>query len=178
MTRRIRFTLHVLVLSLALAFLPRALAGGSIGPMVDAHARLALGSHVRPKRAAASRSRPATTRVVRFAHRLLGVPYRYGGSSPSTGFDCSGFVSFVYRHVGIRLPHSSFEQFRFGRRVARRALRPGDLVFFDGTGHVGIYVGHDRFIHAPHSGSSVSIASMRSSWYRAKYEGARRLAGR
>ncbi len=113
-------------------------------------------------------------RVVRYAKHLLGVPYRYGGASPSSGFDCSGFVRYVYAHFGISLPHSSFADLLRGRRVGRRQIRPGDLVFFDGAGHVGIYVGHDRFIHAPHTGTVVRIETM-SGWYGARYTGARRL---
>jgi len=112
--------------------------------------------------------------VVRYARRLLGVRYTYGGSSPSSGFDCSGFTRFVYAHFGIDLPHYSGAQFGEGRRVARGALRPGDLVFFDGLGHVGIYIGAGRFIHAPHTGTRVSIAPL-SGWYSARYDGARRL---
>jgi cell wall-associated NlpC family hydrolase len=113
-------------------------------------------------------------RAVKFARRLLGVPYRYGGTSPRSGFDCSGFVRFVYEHFGRTLPHSSYAQFGFGRRVSRGALRPGDLVFFDGVGHVGMYIGGGRFIHAPHTGTRVSIAPL-AGWYSARYDGARRL---
>ena len=114
-------------------------------------------------------------RVVKFARHLLGVPYVYGGSSPRSGFDCSGFVRYVYSHFGRVLPHSSYAQFNIGRRVARGALRPGDLLFFDGVGHVGMYIGGGRFIHAPHSGTRVSISPL-SGWYSARYDGARRLA--
>ena len=112
---------------------------------------------------------------MRFARRLLGVPYRYGGDSPSGGFDCSGFVRYVYAHLGLRLPHSSYADFGLGRRVERAALRPGDLVFFDGVGHVGMYVGGGRFIHAPHTGTHVQVTSLSDPWYRATYDGARRL---
>jgi cell wall-associated NlpC family hydrolase len=129
---------------------------------------------------AAVKSRTASTvlgdRAVKFARHLLGVPYRYGGSSPRSGFDCSGFVRFVYDHFGRALPHSSYAQFGVGRRVVRGALRPGDLVFFDRVGHVGIYIGGGRFIHAPHSGLTVKIDSLGESWYSARYDGARRLA--
>jgi cell wall-associated NlpC family hydrolase len=113
-------------------------------------------------------------KVVKYARKLLGVPYVYGGSSPSSGFDCSGFTSFVYAHFGITLPHYSGAQFARGKRVSRQGLRPGDLLFFDGLGHVGMYVGSGRFIHAPHSGTTVSIDKL-TGWYSGRYDGARRL---
>ena len=115
-------------------------------------------------------------RITRFARHLLGIPYRYGGSTPSTGFDCSGFVRFVYSHFGVSLPHSSYADFDLGKSVSRNSLRPGDLVFFDGVGHVGLYIGNGRFIHAPHTGLRVMVSSLNESWYAAQYDGARRLA--
>ena len=113
-------------------------------------------------------------RVVGYAKHLLGVPYRYGGSSPRSGFDCSGFVRYVYSHFGVSLPHSSFGDLVLGRRVGRMHLHAGDLVFFDGAGHVGIYVGNGRFIHAPHTGTVVRISTM-AGWYSQRYVGARRI---
>ena len=114
------------------------------------------------------------TRVVDYARRFRGVRYVYGGSSPRTGFDCSGFVRYVYAHFGLTLAHSSYAQFDRGRRVSRGSLRPGDLVFFDGLGHVGIYIGNGRFIHAPHSGTRVRIETL-AGWYGSRFVGARRL---
>ena len=102
------------------------------------------------------------------------MPYVWGGTSPSSGFDCSGFTRYVFAHFGVSLPHYTFAQFARGRSVARRALRPGDLVFFDGIGHVGLYIGADRFIHAPHSGTSVSVDSLSGSYSRS-FDGARRV---
>lgn len=120
---------------------------------------------------------PFGDKVVKYAKHLLGVPYVYGGSSPASGFDCSGFVRYVYGHFGVRLAHSSFALFGTGSRVGRGGLKPGDLVFFHGLGHVGIYIGHGRFIHAPHSGTRVRIDSL-GGWYSSGYDGARRLSGR
>jgi cell wall-associated NlpC family hydrolase len=114
------------------------------------------------------------TRVVDYARKFRGVRYEYGGSTPRTGFDCSGFVRYVYAHFGFSLAHSSYAQFDRGRRVSRASLRPGDLVFFDGLGHVGIYIGNGRFIHAPHSGTRVRIETL-SGWYSSRFVGARRL---
>jgi cell wall-associated NlpC family hydrolase len=114
-------------------------------------------------------------RAVRFARGFLGIPYRWGGDSPSTGFDCSGFVRFVYAHFGISLPHSSYEDYNLGIRVPRGSLRPGDLVFFNGEGHVGMYVGRGSFIQAPHTGTTVQVTRLDEPWYAAAYDGARRL---
>jgi cell wall-associated NlpC family hydrolase len=138
--------------------------------------------HARPIRKTAAVAHramhiPLGDKVVRYARHLLGVRYTYGGSSPATGFDCSGFVRYVYGHFGVRLAHSSFAQFTSGFRVNRRALEPGDLVFFDGLGHVGIYIGAGQFIHAPHTGDVVKISSLSESWYAATYDGARRITG-
>ncbi len=124
--------------------------------------------------AAAARS-ALGERAVSFARRLVGARYSWGGDSPRTGFDCSGLVRFVYGHFGLKLPHSSYADFGLGVRVPRKSLRPGDLVFFDGVGHVGLYVGGGRFIHAPHSGTDVQITSLSEPWYRQSYDGARRL---
>jgi len=113
-------------------------------------------------------------RVADYAKRFRGVRYVYGGSSPRSGFDCSGFVRYVYAHFGLSLAHSSYAQFDRGRSVSRRSLRPGDLVFFDGLGHVGIYIGNGRFIHAPHTGTRVRIETL-AGWYGSRFSGARRL---
>lgn len=132
----------------------------------------ALGAHTRASRVAVLAHEQA--RVVRFARRLMGVRYTYGGTSPRTGFDCSGFTRFVYAHFGVSLPHYSAAQFDLGRRISRAGLRPGDLVFFDDLGHVGLYIGGGRFIHAPHTGTRVEIDSL-GGWYASRYDGARRL---
>src|ERR671911_2093402 len=111
--------------------------------------------------------------VVGIAMRYLGVPYRWGGASPS-GFDCSGFTMYVYAQVGVSLPHYTGSQWAMGTPVSRDQLQAGDLVFFNGLGHMGIYVGGNNFIHAPHTGDVVKISSM-TGWYSSTYVGARRL---
>jgi peptidoglycan DL-endopeptidase CwlO len=111
--------------------------------------------------------------VVGIAMQYLGTPYVYGGASPS-GFDCSGFVMYVYGQVGVSLPHNAAAQYGYGTPVSRSQLQPGDLVFFDGLGHNGIYTGGNSFIHSPHTGDVVKISSM-SGWYSSTYVGARRL---
>jgi peptidoglycan DL-endopeptidase CwlO len=111
--------------------------------------------------------------VVGIAMGYLGTPYVYGGASPS-GFDCSGFIMYVYAQVGVSLPHNAAAQYGYGSPVSQSQLQPGDLVFFDGLGHAGIYVGGGSFIHSPHTGDVVKISSM-SGWYASTYVGARRL---
>ncbi|MDQ2983838.1 MAG: NlpC/P60 family protein [Actinomycetota bacterium] len=111
--------------------------------------------------------------VVGIAMQYLGVPYVWGGATPS-GFDCSGFTMYVYAQVGVSLPHSTYAQYAMGTPVSRDQLAPGDLVFFNGLGHMGIYIGGGSMIHAPHSGDVVKISSM-SGWYASTYVGARRL---
>jgi len=117
---------------------------------------------------------PLGKKVAKYAKHLLGVRYVYGGSSPASGFDCSGLVRYVYGHFGVSLAHSSFAQFGSGFRVNRGKLEPGDLVFFHSLGHVGIYIGHGKFIHAPHSGARVRIEPL-AGWYSSRLDGARRL---
>jgi peptidoglycan DL-endopeptidase CwlO len=111
-------------------------------------------------------------RAVQIANHLTGVPYRWGGASPRGGFDCSGLVQYVYAKVGINLPHYAAGQYGRGRRVSRGSLRAGDLVFFSGLGHVGIYAGGGKFIHAPRSGTTVRWSRLSS---HGSYYGATRL---
>jgi cell wall-associated NlpC family hydrolase len=118
---------------------------------------------------------PSYGNVVAIALQYLGIPYVWGGSSPSTGFDCSGFVAYVYAQVGVYLPHHAASQYNSGTPVSREQLAPGDLVFFDGLGHVGIYIGAGQFVHAPHSGDVVKISSLYEDWYSSTWVGGRRI---
>jgi peptidoglycan DL-endopeptidase CwlO len=111
--------------------------------------------------------------VVGLAMQYLGIPYVYGGSTPA-GFDCSGFVMYVYAQVGVSLPHNAAAQYGYGTPVDISQLQPGDLVFFNGLGHNGIYIGGGQFIHSPHTGDVVKISSL-SGWYSSTWVGARRL---
>lgn len=114
-------------------------------------------------------------RVARIALRAVGVPYSWGGASMS-GFDCSGLVYWAYSHVGIEVPHSSYALHDIGRRVARNRMRPGDVLFFSGLGHVGLYLGRGRMVHAPQSGRVVEIVTLRRSHYGQRLVDARRIA--
>ena len=134
-------------------------------PVVGVAASTPEGSTVAP---------PATHGgVVGIAMRYLGVPYVWGGASPR-GFDCSGLVMYAFAQIGVSLPHSSYAQYGMGTPVSMSQLQPGDLVFFAGASHVGIYIGGGQFIHAPHTGDVVKISSL-SGWYSATFAGGRRI---
>lgn len=113
--------------------------------------------------------------VVAIAMRYLGVPYKWGGASPSTGFDCSGFTMYVFAQIGVSLPHFAAAQFGMGVPVSRSQLQPGDLVFFRGLGHMGMYIGGGNFIHSPRTGDVVKISSLSEPYRVANWVGARRV---
>ena len=111
---------------------------------------------------------------------LLGIPYRRGGSSPESGFDCSGFVGHVFREgLGLILPRSSKEMSKSGEAISKDQLRPGDLVFFNtmrrAFSHVGIYLGDNQFVHAPRSGGRVRVEDLRDGYWNKRFNGARRV---
>jgi murein DD-endopeptidase len=147
-----RFAMHATtrICSIALVLLIAGLLGGcGSAPVREAPARQI--------------STGAAYRAVQIARHQLGAPYRYGGDTPR-GFDCSGLVYYAYHRAGIDVPRTTRQQLRYARPVAMSRLEPGDLLFFRVSrrkpSHVGIYVGHDRFIHAPSSGKRVSYASL------------------
>jgi len=119
---------------------------------------------------------PGTKRdaIVKTAEKYIGVRYKFGGMDPS-GFDCSGYSSYVYQLNGITLAHSAQQQYANGKRIGIKNAKPGDLVFFRITGwkisHVGIYLGDYLFIHAPSRGKSVSVEDMRKDYWNKRYAG-------
>ena len=128
-----------------------------------------------------SSSKVTGDQIVAKAKQYLGVPYKYGGTSPS-GFDCSGFVYYVYRNLGINISRTQTVMYSQGKPVSKSDLQPGDLVFFQNTykaglSHVGIYVGNGQFIHSPQSGKVVSYANLNSDYYTNHYYGAARYTG-
>ena len=129
----------------------------------------------------ASRSSDSADELIGSAMGLLGVAYRYGGTSASTGFDCSGFMQHIFRRsMGLNLPRTSAEQAKMGVGVSRGELQPGDMVFFRTMGrgrisHVGLYIGNDRFIHAPRTGKRIEITSLSNKYWNTKYAFARRV---
>lgn len=104
--------------------------------------------------------------IVQVAHQYLGIPYVYGGDSPSSGLDCSGFLQNVYKQMGINLPRTTYQQFRQGKAVGLRNLRPGDAVFTvptkAGPDHVGMYIGHGMVQESPHTGTKNSVIPLKA----------------
>ena len=113
------------------------------------------------------------------AMSLIGLSYRFGGNSPTQGLDCSGFMQYIFkRSMGITLPRTSAEMATVGQQVDRANLKPGDMVFFGSGGrisHVGMYIGNDRFIHAPRTGRDIEITSMNGNYWKSRYITARRV---
>lgn len=114
------------------------------------------------------------------AVEMLGIPYRRGGSSPETGFDCSGFVTHVFHEgLGLILPRTSKELSKTGEAVEEDRLQPGDLVFFNtmrrAFSHVGIYLGNNQFVHAPRAGGRIRIEDLRDNYWKNRFNGARRI---
>lgn len=120
---------------------------------------------------------PAATQAVNLATGLIGAPYRWGGATPD-GFDCSGLVYYTFGKAGLTVPRTSQAQYQTARPVPIDQAEPGDLVFFGRRGrisHVGIYLGDERFVHAPETGRAVTIAHLSDGYYRARFAGAGRI---
>jgi len=167
-----RSSLHaMLVLALVAVVLTAVFARPAVAA---AHAAQPIDKPHAKKRAKKKQKRKPSRglRAVQIANHLTGIPYVWGGASPRSGFDCSGLVQYVYGKIGVALPHYTVSLYGHGRSVARSRLRPGDLVFFSGLGHVGIYAGHGKYIHAPRRGTTVRWATLAS---HRGYYGARRI---
>ena len=165
---------HALILALAVTALTLPGPGRAAQPL----ARPAVATVERP----VARVLQSAQDLAIYALGLIGVDYRYGGNSPEYGLDCSGLVRYVFQEVvGVTLPRTAREMARLGGRVAPGDLKAGDLVFFNTRSspfsHVGIYLGDDRFIHAPHRGGEVEIVTMSQRYWQQRYDGARRLVG-
>jgi cell wall-associated NlpC family hydrolase len=164
------FALAAIVFACAGGVPTTAKSGGyeSVAPRVDRT----------PIRHALKRPAPTPTlgeRAAKIALNAVGVPYRWGGSSPASGFDCSGLVYWAYGKLGVELPHSSYALYGLGRGVKRSRMKPGDVLFFSGLGHVGLYIGRGRMVHAPQSGRTVEIVRLGRSHYGSRLVAARRL---
>ncbi|MBH3437719.1 MULTISPECIES: C40 family peptidase [Pseudomonas] len=148
---------------------------------VYAPAKPKAGTIVQAHAAAQHAASKESTKVVNRAIDVLGTPYRWGGTTPKHGFDCSGLVNYVYRDVqNLELPRTSQELARMdGMKVGKKDLKPGDLIFFKIHGrnvdHVAIYMGHDRFIHAPRRGESVRIDHLSRPYWKTRFASAKRV---
>jgi len=151
----------------AVAVVAAGIAAGPAGAIVDESSR-------GPNAVAPAPSRGE--RAVKVALEAVGTPYRWGGESPSTGFDCSGLVRWAYGRVGVDLPHNSYALYGEGRRVPETGMEVGDILFFEGLGHVGLYLGRGRMLHAPQSGRNVEVVRLGSTNYGSRLVGARRVA--
>ena len=123
-----------------------------------------------------------TESLINNAMQLIGVRYRWGGNTPQSGLDCSGFVRYVFNDTfGFLLPRKSAQMSQVGLEIRKDELRPGDLVFFNtmrhAFSHVGIYVGDNKFIHAPSKGKSIRVDDMTKAYWEKRYNGARRMEG-
>lgn len=125
--------------------------------------------------------RTAATEAILQAISQLGTAYQWGGTSNKQGFDCSGLTSFVYKKADIDIPRTARDQYAFTQRIARSQLKPGDLLFFKirsrKIDHVGIYIGDNRFIHAPRKGEQVTFAQLNTDYWRKHFAGAGRVPG-
>lgn len=116
--------------------------------------------------------------VVMYAFGLINVDYRFGGNNPESGLDCSGMVSYIYQNsLGLKLPHNAAQIANLGKEIDSANLRPGDLVFFNTMhrpySHVGIYIGDNRFIHAPHTNGKIEVSSLKNRYFAQHFEAAR-----
>ena len=175
MSNRLRRLLHAFALvaiSVATATAVPLVVGAAGG------AERASAAQVAERPAKRPRPKPKPTlgeRAAKNALQAVGVPYRWGGTSIRGGFDCSGLVYWAYRRVGVEVPHSSYALYGTGRRVARAKIEPGDVLVFSGLGHVGLYLGGGKMVHAPQSGRLVEVVGLRRSHYGRRLVGARRI---
>lgn len=128
------------------------------------------------------KARDAASDITSYALSLIGVNYKFGGNTPEQGLDCSGLIRYVFQQAtGIALPRTAREQARVGETVAIDKLQPGDLVFFNTRrfqfSHVGLYLGDNRFIHAPSRGGAVEVVSLEQKYWQKAFNGARRIVG-
>jgi cell wall-associated NlpC family hydrolase len=170
-----RYRLLVAVLAASVVAFP------SVGA-AQGHGEGSLAAAAATVKGAAAHALNTAQDLSTFALELIGIRYKWGGNSPATGLDCSGLVRYVFQKVtGVTLPRTAKDMSRLGEQVAVPDLQPGDLVFFDtrhfAFSHVGIYLGENRFVHAPRQGRDVEVATLDSSFWQKRFNGARRMVG-
>jgi cell wall-associated NlpC family hydrolase len=164
---------------LALLVLLQLSACGTTPPHTTVQPAVRTAKHT-TAHAAPRRDEAQMNNLAIYAMSLYDTPYQYGGKTRVNGFDCSGFVQFVFQNsLGLQLPRTSSEMSQLGAPLEAVQLQPGDLVFFDTTGspysHVGIFVGENRFVHSPRTGKAIMLTSLNDKYWRAHYIGARRI---
>lgn len=175
---------HKFMISLLFTVYAAISSGCSSSPPANENSHLKLerklGSHATTNEFDEASWPERSRAVLKNALSLSGIRYQHGGNSPETGFDCSGFVRYVYQQAtNLSLPHSAKAISQIGQSIPKHELQPGDLVFFNtlksAFSHVGIYIGNDRFIHAPSSGGKVRVENMQESYWKNRFNGAQRI---
>ncbi|WP_287495910.1 C40 family peptidase [Pandoraea sp. CB10b_02] len=159
---------------------PSSPSSSTLNTTSDAPQAVAEASRVQRAQKLLSNVTDKASDVVLGALNYIGVRYKYGGNTPDSGLDCSGFVRYVFQDtLNFVLPRRSEEMSQVGERIAKTDLKPGDLVFFNtmrrSFSHVGIYIGGDKFVHAPATGGKIRVEDLRESYWSARYNGARRV---
>ncbi len=174
MSRRLRPLPVFAFLAAALALAPATASTPGLpygAPAVSVEAKARLDGRTPPS---TPRGTDVADRAATLALRMVGTPYRWGGESPS-GFDCSGLVRWAYGQVGVDVPHNTVALYGVGSVVPRAELQTGDLLFFSGLGHMGLYLGGGKMVHSPHSGKSVEMVDLATTNYGARLVGVRRV---
>ncbi len=156
-------------------------ACSAVEPKVEPKANVVIPAQAAENISSATSWAATAQEILVNALSLTGIKYKYGGNSPETGFDCSGFVRYVFQQAAsMTLPHNTRALSQLGQSIPVEQLQPGDLVFFNtlkaSFSHVGIYVGDNRFIHAPSAGGTINVVNMNDSYWAKRFNGARRIA--
>lgn len=182
--RPLPFTLLAMLVSrysIFIALLIASSACSAVEPKIEPAANAPIPTELAPQAPADSSWAATAQEVLVNALSLTGIKYKYGGNSPETGFDCSGFVRYVFQQAAsMTLPHNTRALSRLGESIPVAQLQPGDLVFFNTLkstfSHVGIYLGDNRFIHSPSAGGAINVVNMNDSYWSKRFNGARRIA--
>lgn len=174
--RRLRRPLLVVAVAAAALIVTPALAPGT--GTADAGTRTQIAVRGEERAPAGTRGvMSAGRKAATLALRMVGTPYRYGGESPESGFDCSGLIRWSYGRFGVDVPHNAAALTGVGRAVSRHMLKTGDVLVFSGLGHAGLYLGGGWMVHAPYSGKTVEVVHLAQTNYGSRLVSARRVVG-